>query len=371
MSFKEPKVALVYDRVNKWGGAERLLLQIHQVFPEAPLYTLVHQPSSSAWANVFKVIPTFFNKFKYLQSRHELLAPFASLAFEQFNFKQYDVVISVTSAEAKSILTIPQTLHLCYCLTPTRYYWSGYEEYLGGSFSSIKKFIARKLKKLDLIDSARPDVYIGISNEVKNRIKKYYQRDSEVVYPGIEQKFFESERIKRNDQYLYVSRMVGYKKPQMVVEAFNLSGKKLVMVGTGHLITSLRRIAKSNITFLEIVSDERLHQLYQESKALVFSAHEDFGLVPLEAMACGCPVIAYKAGGALETVKESVSGVFFNQQTTSSLNKAINKFELLHLSHDQIVSHARNFSQENFHKEFRAKVLSAWRRHQEINTLSS
>src|ERR1035437_3756793 len=178
------KVALVYDRVNKWGGAERVLLALHKIFPEAPLFTSVYNAESAAWAKVFDVRTSFLQNFPKAKTAHELYAVLMPLAFESFNFDNFDLVISVTSEAAKGIITKPSTLHICYCLTPTRYLWSGYNDYFKSSiFKLISKPLVSYLRFWDKIAAKRPDEYIAISIEVKNRIKKYYKRDSEVVYP--------------------------------------------------------------------------------------------------------------------------------------------------------------------------------------------
>lgn len=207
------KVAFVYDRVNKWGGAERVLLALHEIWPEAPLYTTVYDEKKAPWAKVFpKVITSFLQKFPFAKSHHELYPWLTPLAFETFDFTDYDVVISLTSAEAKDIITKPQTLHICYCLTPTRYLWSHYGEYLnnpgfGFLTDSIYKILIPRLssglKATDRICAQRPDEYIAVSKTVQKRIKEYYYRDSEVLYPGIDTDFLIQYQLKNPQNYFF------------------------------------------------------------------------------------------------------------------------------------------------------------------------
>src|SRR3989344_2367668 len=231
------KVALVYDRVNKWGGAERVLLMLHEMFPDAPLYTSVYSREKAPWANVFpEVIPSFLQKFSFLRDRHELLAPLMSLAFESFDFSGYDLVISVTSEAAKGVITKPGTLHVCYCLTPTRYLWSHFDTYFsarGGpafGWKGITKPVVTYLRSWDKIAAQRPDVVIAISTAVQDRIKKYYNRGSEIIYPPVDIEKFQrksvdttslrSDVVKQRRYFLIVSRLVPYKKVDLAIEAF-------------------------------------------------------------------------------------------------------------------------------------------------------
>lgn len=360
------KVALVYDRVNKFGGAERVLLTLHQIFPEAPLYTLVYDRTSTPWANVFKVIPTFLNRIGFLKNRHELLAPVASMAFETLDFHEFDVVISITSGDAKSVITKPGQLHICYCLTPTRYFWSGKDQYASDTkFKIIPKWLHKYFRTTDLLISKRPDKYIAISNEVQDRIKKYYNRESSVIYPSIEDKFYSNEyhTVNKRGYYLIVSRLVPYKRVDLAIRSFNILKKPLVIVGTGSELSNLRKIAGPNIKFVESVDDTILINLYKDAKAVIFPQEEDYGLVPIEAQACGTPVIAFGKGGALETVIDNKTGVFFENQTTKSLVNAVNKFEGLVINYDDCQKNAQRFNSTTFKKIFKTTVERLWSDH--------
>lgn len=353
------KVALVYDRVNKWGGAERVLLALHGLFPDAPLYTAVCNPDTTEWARVFpKIVSSFLQNFPFAKTRHDLYAPFMPLVFESFDFSEYDVVISVTSEAAKGIITKPGTLHICYCLTPTRYLWSGYDQYLGrraSAFAHLAQPAVSYLRKWDRIAAQRPDVMVGISRAVVGRIKKYYNRNAKLIYPPVElqnTKF----RILNSRYFLVVSRLVPYKKVDLAVQAFNKLGLPLVVVGTGSQESSLRKQSKSNIKFVGSVSDEELFKYYAECKALIFPQEEDFGIVAVEAQAAGKPVIAYRAGGALEIVLEGKTGMFFNKQTVEALAGAIREFKPEDFDSVDCAKNSARFSKQKFLQEFATLV---------------
>lgn len=354
------KIALVYDRVNKIGGAERVLMDLHRLYPDAPLYTLVHNPDTAPWSKNFKVIPTFFNQIKFFRKHHELLAPFAALAFETFDFSEFDIIISVTSAEAKSVITRPETLHLCYCLTPTRYLWSGEREYRTAfPIKPLFDLFIKSAKRSDLIFANRPDAFISISKEVQKRISTYYQKKSDVIYPAIDYEFFsQPHQHKKQDYYLVVNRLVSYKKTAVVIEAFNQLNRPLKIIGTGSEEKNLKKMAGDNIDFLGNVDDVKLRHLYAKAKAVICPQHEDFGLTPLEAAAAGTPALAFKGGGYLETIINNDTGLFFEDQTKEAIVSVVNHFEAGH--HQISIKHCREqaalFSRDRFTKAFSAKV---------------
>lgn len=351
------KVALVYDRVNKWGGAERVLLALHEMYPKAPLFTSVYDAKKAPWARVFsKVETSFLQKFPFAKGNHELLGTFTPIAFEAFIFDEFDLVISVTSEAAKGILTKPGTKHICYMLTPTRYLWSHYDSYFKNTFFRMVAWPAIKhLRNWDKIAAFRPDKIISISREVKKRVKKYYGRDSVVVHPPMDKLTSKTYKTVNREYYLIVSRLVKYKRVDLAIEAFNKMGDKLIVVGEGHKKGFLKRISKKNIEFTGNVSDERLAGLYASAKALVFPQEEDFGIVALEAMSFGTPVIAFKKGGALDTVNAN-TGVFFDEQTPESLIGAIEKLEKTRFVSDKIIKHAKAFNKKAFKEKFREEI---------------
>ncbi|OGD71762.1 hypothetical protein A3A84_01275 [Candidatus Collierbacteria bacterium RIFCSPLOWO2_01_FULL_50_23] len=364
------KVAIVYDRVNKIGGAERVLLDLHRLYPDAPLYTLVTNEPTALWAKPFKVVPTFFNQLKFFRGHHELLAPFAALAFETFDFRGFDLVISVTSAEAKAVVTRPETLHLCYCLTPTRYLWSGLAAYRQSfPVKLIFDFLIKGLRKSDLIYSSRPDAYLAISKEVSKRITTYYQKKSEVIYPAVDYGYFSaSHQHKKDNYYLVVSRLVPYKRTDIAIEAFNQLKKPLLIVGTGSDEARLKKMAGDNIDFLGLVTDVKLRHLYAKAKALICPQEEDFGLTPLEAAATGTPTLAFNAGGFRETIINNDTGLFFESQDQEAIVSVVNRFEAgrHRISAKHCKEQAALFGPDRFGKAFSAKVDTIWREHQKM-----
>ena len=343
----------MYDRVTKWGGAERVLLALHSIWPEAPLYTVVYDKAKAPWARVFDVRPSWLQHVPFAMAHHEWFAWATPLAFESFNFDAYDVVISVTSAEAKNIITKPETLHICYCLTPTRYLWSGYETYAAGS--RPLQILAPILRRWDRIAGSRPDYYLAISNRVKERIKKYYGREVEqVIYPPVDiEKFsifnFQFSKKKDNDYFLVVSRLVQYKRIDIIVEAFNALGWKLVIIGDGTERQKLQRMAQPNIQFItRHLTDAELVGYYQSCRALVVAADEDFGIAAVEAQAAGVPVIAFRASGIAEIVRHGSTGILYDMQTSGALASALEKFAEMRISSQTCRDNAERFSQVKF-----------------------
>jgi len=362
------RVALVYDRVNKWGGAERVLLALHKIWPQAPLYTSVYDPVGASWAKDFEVRTSFLQNFPLAKTGHEFYPWLMPLAFESFNFDEFDLVISVTSEAAKGIITKPKTLHICYCLTPTRYLWSGYEEYFKTRWLRLlMKPMVKYLRKWDLVACQRPDFYLAISKTVQERIRKYYGRESEVIYPPIDINKFKikNEKLKttiKNEKFfLVVSRLVPYKRVCLVIEAFNRLGWSLKIVGIGREMRRLKRMAKQNIEFLGQLTDEQLVDYYQNCQAVIFPQEEDFGLVPLEAQACGKPVIAFKAGGATETVIEGITGELFYPQSPEALVEKLKNFRPEEFQPAECRRQAEKFSLEEFLKKFKDFVESKWK----------
>jgi len=362
------KVALVYDRVNKWGGAERVLLALHKIFPDAPLYTSVYDNDKAPWAKVFKIKTSFLQNFPFASQNHEFYAPLMPLVFESFSFDEYDLVISVTSEAAKGILTKPQTKHICYCLTPTRYLWSGYEDYFK---NPILRFISKPvvfyLRFWDKIASQRPDVLIAISKEVQKRIKKYYDRDSSIIYPplGLPSTDYSLQPGKKavvrsrstEDYFLIVSRLVPYKRMDLAIRVFNKLGLPLKIVGTGVEENKLKRMAKSNIELLGYLTDKELVGYYKGCRGFIFPGIEDFGLTVIEAQSFGKPVIVFMAGGAQESIIDGKTGIFFEVQSEKSLEEAILKFQKMNFNPEVSIKNAKKFSFEEFKMKIEEKYL--------------
>ncbi len=348
------KVAIVYDRVNKWGGAERVLLALHEIFPKAPLYTSVYDKKNAGWAKVFPEIKTsFLQKLPFAKNNHEVLAPLMPLAFESFDFSGFDLVISVTSEAAKGIKTGPKTTHVCYCLTPTRYLWSHRDQYLSGLKGYVASPFIKFLSKWDKMAAKRPDIIIGISTEVKKRIKKYYKREAEIIYPPTVIKSTNLKvKNKRQKYYLIVSRLVKYKRVDLAIDAFNNLKYPLVVVGTGREEKRLKKRAGKSIRFAGFVTEKKLADYYMNAKALIMPQEEDFGLVSTEAQSYGLPIIAYKKGGAIDTVIPKKTGLFFEEQNMESLTLTIKKFEKHKFDSRVIIKNANRFTKREFKKRF-------------------
>jgi len=375
------KVALVYDRVNKWGGAERVLLALHEIWPEAPLYTAVYDPRRATWAKVFRVKPSFLQHFPWAKRYHEFYPWATPLAFETFTFDEFDVVISITSAEAKGIITKPQTLHICYCLTPTRYLWSGRELYrerpgmswLSGPAKWAQKALVPTFRQWDLVAASRPDYYLAISQRVDRRIRQYYGRETErIIYPPVDLSKFKISNLKfkienAGKYFLVVSRLVGYKRVDLVINAFNELGWPLVVIGEGWQKDELQSLAHRNIKFLGgYLTDGELVRYYQNCSALVHAADEDFGLAAVEAQACGRPVIAFRDSGIAEVVQEGKTGIFFAKQTKEALSIALTAFAGKRFNPEDCRKNALRFSQTRFRTDFSLAVAELYRKYRKI-----
>lgn len=371
------KVALVYDRVNKWGGAERVLLTLHELFPDAPLYTSVYNKKTAPWAKVFpKVIPSFLQNFPFAKIRHDLYAPIMPFAFESFNFSKFDLVISVSSEAAKGIITSPQTLHINYCLTPTRYLWSGYESYFNSSFKRIVFFpVIQMLKAWDLVAAQRSDEMISISHAVQKRIKKYYKRSSNIIFPPVEIERFQKKtshfrmaikNLPVGEYFLIVSRLVPYKNIDLAINAFNKLKLPLVIVGMGSEYAKLSKISEDNIRLFGPATEDELVGLYKSCKAFVLPQDEDFGIAAVEAQASGKPVIAYKGGGALDTIIEGKTGIFFQKQDIQSIINAVVLFNKTKFNPQDSIQNAKRFSTLVFKDKIMAEVKRIWYTHKQL-----
>ena len=371
------QVALVYDKVNTFGGAERVLFALHTLFPQAPLYTSVYHSKTAQWASIFpQIIPSFLQNFPFASNHIQLYTAFMPIAFESFNFDQYHLVITVTSGEAKSIITKPNTLHLCYLLTPTRYLWPdpGYQSYrfniLNHPIHLIKAPFLHYLKIWDFAAAQRPDYIATISKNSQSRIQKYYQGNSIVIFPPVNADFFKPKTNPRlpiaNNYFLLVSRLASYKKVDLAIQTFNHLKYKLIIAGTGPEFNRLKSLAKPNITLLGHTSEKQLLELYQNCQALIMPQEEDFGLVALEAQACGKPVIAFNRGGATETIINHKTGIFFNYQSTTSLLAALNKFAKHKFKAKDCRQQALKFSLDNFQTQIKQWINTQWQTHQAI-----
>lgn len=354
------KVALVYDRVNKWGGAERVLLALHKIFPSAPIFTSVYESRRALWASKFIVKTSFLQKVPFARRSHEYLATFMPVAFETMTFDDYDVVISVTSEAAKGIMTKPDTLHISICLTPTRYLWSGYKDYFK---SNILKTIAnpavKYLRQWDLFASSKADYIVAISKTVQDRIKRFYGRESTLIYPPLELQSRSIKNTKSHGYFLVVSRFVSYKRIDIAIEAANKLKLSLKIIGSGAQRKKLRAIAGPTVEFIGHVSDNELVNYYKHCKALIFPGLEDFGLTMVEAQSFGKPVVAFRGGGAEEIIIEGKTGEFFEEQNSESLVKTLKKFNKKRYNKDDCIENSMRFSFKNFKNEFLSFLRNA------------
>jgi len=378
MKNNKPKIALVYDRVNKYGGAERVLEALHRIWPDAPLYTSVYEKNRAGWASCFKINTTFLQKIRIIRNYHEYVPFLMPLAFENLNFDGFDIVISVTSAEAKDLITKPETLHVCYCLTPTRYLWSGKDNYLKqpglGAISPIAGFVFSKmlpiLRKWDLIYKNRPDKYIAISETVASRISEFYKIIPDLVInpPVLIDKTKDILQSPNNEKgyYLTISRFVSYKRFDLLIDAFNLMGKPLVVIGSGRDEIRIKKTARKNVRIItKNLTDSEIVNYYKNCCSFVYAGEEDFGLVAAESLMLGKPVICYALGGMAEIVKDGITGLKFTSQTVSAIISAVMKFENMKFDEKLLKQEGEKYSFKNFKKKFVSYIYSVWQNHQE------
>lgn len=363
------KVALVHDHLAQDGGAERVLMTLKEIFPAAPIFTLIIDKKNTNNFFLDKEIKTsFLQKIPLGVKRYQWWLALMPLATERHNLTGYDLVISSASAFSKGVITSPASQHICYCYTPTRFLWSDSYSYVEGLkvnplIKMILPFTLNKLRAWDKSAADKVGFFIASSQTVKERIQKYYQRDSQVVYPPVAiDNFYISNRPKK--YYLAGGRLVPYKKIDLAVAAFSRLGIPLKIFGVGPEMKYLKKLArwrgraKSNIEFLGKVSDEAKKNLFADCLAYLNPQEEDFGITAVEAMASGRPVIAYKAGGATETVIEGETGEFFEEQWWEELADKIIRFDEQKYNPEFIRNHARNFSLDNFKRRINEILLA-------------
>lgn len=360
------KIALVHDFLVQYGGAERVLEVLSEMFPDAPIYTLLYDKEKMRGKLKNREIRTsYLQKFpKFLRKRYQWLLPFFMVAPETFDLRDFDLVISSTGAWSKGIITRLNTIHISYLHSPMRFVWDYNEKY--PEEGKKKCFCTRSLlnyvRMWDKLAAERPDYLIVNSNYTKERVKKYYRRDSIVIYPPAYTEISLNKSAFKKEYFLIVSRLSPYKKVDLAVEAFNKLGLPLVVIGEGKQKKHIEKIAKENINVLGWVSDEKIGEYYAKAKALIFPADDDFGLTIIEAMSYGIPVIAYKKGGAKEIIEEGKTGEFFEAQTSEVLADGVRRFvekENKYIKED-IISRAKEFSREKFKSElenFISKVI--------------
>ena len=358
------KIALVHDYLNQYGGAERVLEAFCQIFPKAPIYTLLYDKKKTGYAFENRSVRTsFLQKIPLVKSHHRPFLMLMPLAIEQFDFSQYDLVLSDSASYAKGIITSPETLHICYCHTPIRYAWDDSHRYIEefGYSGVIKKVIPFFMNYIRLWDeqaSKRVDKFIANSNFVSDRINKYYHRESKVIHPPVKADlFYLADKI--SDYFLIVGRFLPYKRFDLAIKAFNELGYPLKIIGDGPDRKRLEKMANSNIEFIGLVDDNKLKDYYAHCKAFIFPQEEDFGITAVEAMASGRPVIAYGSGGALEIIQDKITGLFFKEQTTDDLINVLKEFDVNNFDPKVIRERAMEFSQEKFKEKIKAFINKA------------
>lgn len=364
------KKALISDWYYVNGGAEKVIHSINSIWNDFDHFALIDFLNESDRAYILngkRAKTSYIQKFPTAKQNHRKFLQLFPRAIEQFDLKDYELIISSSSAVAKGVKTRKDQLHICYCHSPMRYAWDLQDQYLkdSGLDSGLKgfyaKYVLNKIRKWDLKNSENVDYFIANSNHIAQRIKKIYNRESIVIYPPVDVDFFSLEEQKE-DYYFTASRLVSYKKTQLIVEAFNeLPQLKLIVAGDGPEFEKLQKIAKSNIEFVGFVDNLRLKNYMQKAKGFVFAAEEDFGIIPVEAQACGTPVIAFGKGGTLETVVENKTGVFFKEQTSQKIKEAIINFEKIKFDPQKIREHAMKFSKQRFENEMKEFVEEKFR----------
>ncbi len=355
------KVAIVHYWLVGMRGGEKVVESLCRMYPDADLFTHVHVPEAiSDTINRHRVKTSFINRLPRARRYYQRYLPLMPLALEQLDLRGYDLIISSESGPAKGIIPPPGSIHICYCHSPMRYIWNMFHEYRdrsGVMTRALMPLIAHYIRNWDTISANRVDYYVANSATVAARVQRYYRRDAHVIHPPVDVDAFDvlpDERI--GDFYLMAGELVGYKRPELAVQAFNQTGEKLVVIGGGEMLAELRKLAKPNVQILGSQPFSVLKDHYSRCRALIFPGEEDFGIVPVEAMASGRPVIAFGRGGATETVVDGVTGVFFEQQTVEAIIDAEQRLRSRRFDPAAIAAHARRFSADIFETQMAAYI---------------
>ncbi len=355
------KIALVHDYLTQLGGAEKVLKSFHRLYPDSPIFVLLF--NKNKLKNEFKselIITSWLQYMPFAINRHQWYLTFMPLAIESFDLSSYQAVLSSASSIAKGVKTPAHIPHICYCHTPTRYLWHDAERYIEelNYHKLIKKIVPLflpRIKNWDWLAAQKVDYFIANSKTVQERIKKYYQRESKLIYPPVETKrFYISQKIE--DYYLAGGRLVAYKRYDLIVQTFNKLGLKLKIFGQGPEYKRLKKWAKSNIKFLGAVNEEEKAKLFSRAIAFINPQVEDFGITTVEAMAAGRPVIAFRAGGALETVEAGKTGEFFEEQSWECLAYQLIHFQPEKYNPQYIKARAEQFNVERFERQIKEFV---------------
>lgn len=358
------KIAIVHDWFDKPGGAERVVKNLIEIFPNADIFSIVDffsKEDRNKYLYGKSVKTTFIQNLPFAKNRFRGYFPLFPYAIESLNLRGYDIVISSSHAFAKGVITHPGQKHICYCYTPMRYLWDMQKDYLQDhSIRGIKKiylsYLFHKMRIWDRSNSVSIDSFIAISKFISERISKYYGVNSKIIHPPVDTQRFQCH-TEKDDYYFTASRLVPYKKIRLIAETFAKNGKKLIIAGDGPDSDEIRKRIGANTIMLGSVSDKQMVDLMQRAKAFIFASFEDFGIVPVESMACGTPVIAYGKGGALDTVEDGVSGVLFEEQSIKSLQNAIDRFESMSFDSKKVSESAKRFSEEIFKEKIKSAIL--------------
>ncbi len=358
------KIALVHDWLTGWRGGEKVLAAIAEIFPEADIWTLVYESRNIPPFLQQRIIKTsWLQKMPAAKTKYRYYLPLLPLFAELLNLDNYDLIISSNHCVAKNVRSSAATLHISYTHTPMRYIWDLFDHYFGSqsSYSWPVRTAARILRPFlrfwDAHTSQRVDHFVVNSNFVGQRVRRYYGRDYQVIYPPVEvEKFRPPARVKKEDYYILISALVPYKRIDLALEAFAVNGRRLLIVGQGPEEERLRALAPPNVVFTGYLPQEEMISLLQRARALIYPQIEDFGITAVEAQAAGTPVLAYRDGGALETVREKESGLFFFPQTATALNQSLVEMEKRDWSPLSCIENAQRFSRGRFKREFAAFV---------------
>lgn len=356
------KVALVHERLNVWTGSDKVLWRMSQLYPDAPIFTALADPKLiKTYLSDAKVNTSFLQKHKIVSKYHQKFLPLFMLAFEQFDLSEFDVVVSSSHCAAKGIITRPSTCHICYCHSPMRYAWDMSHEYArfqGKVVRSAWALLSNYIRMWDLGTAQRVDYFIANSKHVARRIKKYYGKPAEVIYPPVDvDRFAVSPTV--DDYYVVVTRFAPYKRVDLVIEAFNRLGWRLLVIGEGEQEAYLKQMAKPNVEFLGYVPDDRVAEHLSRCRGSIIAAEEDFGITTVESIAAGRPVVAYGVGGSTEIITPGVNGVFFKEPTAESLVEALKECDSTQWDPYAIRDSSLRFSTAVFQQELAAFVARA------------
>ncbi|MFA5948109.1 MAG: glycosyltransferase [Candidatus Gracilibacteria bacterium] len=366
MNFKNAKIALVFDWMTNRGGAERVNIMLKKMFPTAPIFSSIFNHDIFPEFKESAITTSFIQSLPFSKTHHQYYISLMPYAYELFDLSEFDIVISSSHACAKGIITKPETMHICYCHSPMRYAWDNWHSYISEyKMNPVLKYFGKKMihkiRMWDRLSSDRVDYFIANSETTKKRIRKYYSKPSVVINPMVDiKKFRISEN--REEYFLALGRLIPYKKFDLIIQAFNELKLPLKIVGDGNMRKDLEKMAENNIEFLGFVDDKELPELYSNCEALIFPQLEDFGIIPLEAMASGRPVIAYNKGGATKTVIDQKTGIFFDTQDKNSLKNAVKKYldEKKKFNPEEIRKHAEKFDRKEFEKNFLGFMKEKW-----------